>query len=277
MSIPVSLPVTPPQPNLASYGVQELGLFQSYSRDSYRAAFGIEAPAWDPSRVKKTWFDSSVDTSGAANVVIYKILGIDPKNTWTLRQLVIPAYEAATVNLPGAPVYPAYSVAPTRATRGGAFINPIYLSLESEARALMAELGGQGLVDGGNTTSYPAVYPPDEPRRTWDIVFQGQPENAGSLIFNRNAKGVGAPGHWDISLPVPVWVPAPVPPSGLNDSRPPREMPVRDLLPNEKLQAGLMGVSVVRLDLLQQASEQSGQFTPGDRDLLRRIYELVNK
>jgi hypothetical protein len=277
MSIPVSAPVVPPQPNLPAYGFQELALFRSYTRESYRAAFGIEAPPWDPSRLKKTWFDSTADRSDPSNVSVYKFFGRDAAGNWAIRQLVVPAQEAATVNLPGTQVYPPYVVAPTQATRGGAPVNPIYLSLESEARALMAELGGQGLIDEGNTSVFPIVYPAEEPRRAWNILFQGHAENAGALLFNRNAKGIGAPGHWDSSSQTPVWMPAPAPPSGLDDTRLPREMPVRDLFANEKLQTGLMGVSVVRIDLEQQSNEQSGQFTPDDRALLRQIFQIVNR
>src|SRR6266404_4533333 len=276
MSSPVSQPVIPPQPNLAVYGTQELALFKDYTRDTYRAAFGVEAPHWDPSRLKKSWFDSTADRSDPANVAIYKIVAKDQSGNWAIRQLVMPAQEAGAVNLPGAQVYPPYVVAPTQAARGGSGINPIYLSLESDARTLMAELGGQGLVDEVNTSVFLIVYPADEPRRAWDILFQGHAENAGSLLFNRNTKGIGAPGRWDLSSPTPVWVPAPLPPTGLDDTRPSREMPVRELLPNEKLQTGLMGVSVIRTDLQQQANELSGQFTPDDRATLQQILRIVS-
>lgn len=277
MSNPVSQPVIPPQPNLAFYGIQDLGLFKNYTRESYRAAFGIEAPAWDPAKVKKSWFDSTVDQSDAANVAVYKIAGKDPSNNWTIKQLVMPAREAATVNLPGAAVYPPYIVAPTQATRGGAVINPIYLSLEADARALMATLGGSGLVDEGSTPVFPVIYPSNEPRRSWNIMFQGQAENAGLLLLSRNRNGVGAPGNWDTTVATPVWVPAPPAPTGADDTRPPRDMPVRDMLPNEKFQLGLMGVSIMRTDLQQQSNEQSGQFTPADRQMLQQIYQIVSK
>src|SRR5947208_3404640 len=180
MSSAVSIPVVPPQPNLDAYGFQELGLFKNFTRDSYRSTFGVEAPAFDPSRVKKTWFDSTVDTSDPVNVAVYKIFGRDSSGNWAIRQIVIPAQEAASVNLPGAAAYPPYVVPPTQATRGGSVINSIYLSLESEARALLTSVGGEGLMDEGNTSVFPVVYPADEPRRTWDILFQGHAENVGS-------------------------------------------------------------------------------------------------
>jgi hypothetical protein len=54
-------------------------------------------------------------------------------------------------------------------------------------------------------------------------------------------------------------------------------MPARGLLANEKLQAGLMGVSVVRTDLQQQANQQAGQFTPDDRATLQQIYKILSQ
>ena len=271
MSNPISQPVVPAQPNLAAYGVQDLALFKTCTRESYHAAFGIQAPAWDPTRLKKTWFDSTVDVSAPGNVAVYKIAGQE-----TLKQMVMPAREAATVNLPGAVTYPTYIVAPTHATRGASPVNPDYLSLESEARALMATLGATALIEEGSTPVFPVVYPPEEPRRMWSIVVNGRVENAGILRLNLNSKGVGAPGKWSSSPLGLVWVPAPEPPTGLDDTRPPRDMPLRDLLPNERLQAGLMGVSVVRTDLEQQQDQHRGLFTADDRATLQRIYQIVS-
>jgi hypothetical protein len=277
MSTPVSQPVIPPQPDLEAYGVQELALFNTYTRATYQAAFGVQAPAWDPTRLTKTWFDSTVDTSNPANIATYQIVGTDPSNNWVIEPLTMPAPEAATVNLTGAITYPPYVVAPTDATRGGSVLNPIYLSLESDAQAFMIEFGGTSLLDEGATPVLPAIYPPDEPRRLWDVLINGTPVNVGALLQDMNANGVGAPGQWETSGGQPMWVAAPPAPTGSNDTRPPRPMPVRSLLPNEKLQTGLMGVSVVRTDLQQQANEQAGQFTPDDRATLQQIYQLVSQ
>jgi hypothetical protein len=277
MSTPVSEPVTPPQPDLEVYGVQELALFSTYTRDTYQAAFGMQAPAWDPTRLTKTWFDSTVDTSNPANTATYQIVTTDQTNAWVVASMTVPAQEAATVNLTGAVSYPPYVVAPTDATRGGSVLNPVYLSLESQAQTFMAQFGATTVIDEGATPEFPAVYPPDEPRRLWDIVINGIAVNAGALLLAMNAGGVGAPGAWDSTGGQPAWVPAAPAPTGANDTRPPRPMPVRSLLPNEKLQAGLMGVSVVRTDLQQQADQQAGQFTPDDRATLQQIYEIVNR
>ncbi len=274
MSNPISQPIVPPQPDQVYYGVQELALFKTYTRDSYLAAFGVHAPAYDPSRVLKSWFDSTVDTSDSGNVAVYRVIAQDSSGNWGVRQLVMPAAEAATVNLPGAVFYPPYVVSPTKATRGGSGINAEYLSLESDAKQILAEIGGTGLLDEGASAVFPVVYPADEPRRVWDVIFKGQPLNVGLLLAAKYANGVGAPGRWDTSGSDAVWVSDPPAPTGVTDTRPPRPVPVRDLLPNEKIQVGLMGVGILRTDLQQ---DSSGAFTADDRATLQQIYRIVSK
>ncbi|MBZ5632810.1 MAG: hypothetical protein LAO55_06725 [Acidobacteriia bacterium] len=274
---PVSEPMVPAQPSAESYSVQDLALFKSYSRQSYRAAFGIEAPAYDPSRLRKSWFDSTVDVSDPSNVAVYRVASQDQNGNAILRQIVIPAQEAAMVNLPGAIQYPPYIVAPTSATRDGSSINPVYLSLESDAQDLMKELGGNNLRQE-ELPPFTADYSSDEPRRPWEFLVRGSPVNVGALLLSRNAQGIGSPGHWDLSSPQPVWMPDPPAPTGADDTRSPREMPVRNLLPNEKLFTGLMGIQgVQRTDLQLTSDEASGKFTPDDRATLRLIYQAVSK
>ena len=210
-------------------------------------------------------------------MAVYHIAAQDQNGNGIVQQVVMPAQEAATVNLPGAILYPPYIVAPTIATRGGSGLNPIYLSLESDAQALMTALGGDTLQQE-DLPSFPATYPSDELRRLWDFMVQGRAVNAGSLLLARNAQGVGSPGHWDVSSAEPVWVPDPPGPTGADDTRPPRDMPIRDLLANEKLYTVLMGIlGVERTDLEQSADEASGKFTPDDRATLRLIYQAVSK
>ncbi|HLH41537.1 MAG TPA: hypothetical protein VKV74_01030 [Bryobacteraceae bacterium] len=277
MSNPVSQPVIPSQPDQLYYGVSALALFQTFTRDTYLSTFGIQAPPYDPSRVIKTWFDSTVDTSNPSNVALYNVVGQDNSGNWGLQQLVMPAQEAATVNLTGAVTYPPYVAAPTQATRGGSGINPLYMSLESDAQEIMTEIGGTTLLDEGSSPVFPVIYPANEPRRVWDVVFKGQPLNVGMLLSMKYANGVGAPGHWDTSGSDPVWVADPPPPTGVGDTRPPRPMPVRNLLPNEQFQTGLMGVGIIRTDLEQSQQAQNGQFTSDDRATLQTIYQIVSK
>jgi hypothetical protein len=220
---PTSVPVTPVQPAQASYGPDALALFKTFTRDTYLAAFGVRAPAWDISRPPKVWFDSTVDVSARANVAFYRVID-SSSGIPVLRQLVIPATEAAAVNLPGAVTYAPYVIAPTQTARLGAGVNPQYLSLQADATALMTKLGGSGLADEGASGQYPAIYPADELRRIWTFLIAGHPVNAGFLLAARNAGGVGAPGQWDLSTGFPQWVPAAAAPTGLDDQRAARPM-----------------------------------------------------
>lgn len=277
---PISQPAAQAQPAQVSYGVDSLALFPSYTRDSYRAAFGGEAPPWDPSRRSKTWFDSTVDVSNPRAGVTYTVVGQDADGRWRLGPLTLPAGEAATVNLPGAVVYPPYVVRPTNATRGGAPVSPLYLSLESEARALMLELGATGLLDEGINAFAPVFYPADEPRRMWALIGSGgQQNNAGGLLRMKNATGVGAPGHWRNTAGNVAWIADPAAPSGFDDPRPQVEMPVRSLLPNEELRPGVMGfgVLVYRTDLEQERAMRNGAFTQEDRKKLEEILRIVSR
>jgi hypothetical protein len=275
-SAPVSVPQPRPLPDAVTYGFSELALFTQYSRDSYRTAFNVDAPPYDATRLSKSWFDSTADTSHPENVSVYRILAQDSTGQWGTRQMVIPSSEAATVNLPGVVVYPPYVVASTGATRSGSTINPIYLSLQTDAQSLMVELGGSGLA-AEELAGFPTTYPADEPRRVWYFLLAGRPMNVGNLLYSKNWLGVGAPGHWDLSTGSPVWVADPPVVNGLNDTRPPRDMPVRDLYAQEKFQVGLMGTVIIRTDLQDASNDASGQFSAQDRIVLQQIFDAVTR
>jgi hypothetical protein len=277
--LPTSTPAAQPQPNQETFAIDALALFHTYTRDSYNAAFGVDAPAWDPARLSKSWFDSTVDTSQPSNLASYQMIGQDASGTWSILPYTMPASEAASVNIPGAVVYPPYVIASTDATRGGSPINPAYLSLEADAQSLMTALSGTGLFDDGATAVLPNVYQADEARRSWSFLWNGRTINVGELLVQQNAHGVGAPGHWDVSSGSPVWVADPLPPSGLDDTRPPRPVPVRALLPNEQLEPGPMGfgVQVLRTDLQLATAKASGAFTEDDRAMLTQILQIISK
>lgn len=280
MTTPHSQAVIPVQPPQDSYGFSELALFKSYSRERFRAEFGVEAPPFDPARLIKTWFDSAADTADPANVAVYKVIARDPKGQWGIRQMVLPASEAATVNLPGKVTYPLYVIAPTRAARAGVSgVWPVTLSLESEARALLAELGLSNaiLYDEGAGSAMPVDYG-DDPRRMWNFAHKGQSYSVGGLLASKHREGIGAPGRWVIGETI-EWIADPPAPTGLDDTRPPRELPVRDLLPNERIAQTLMGALIVRTDRQQALAEATGQFTAADRavllDIQRRLADLA--
>jgi hypothetical protein len=217
-------------------------------------------------------------------LVTYKVLCPDGNGGLSFAEMTLTVPEASTVNLPGAIAYPPYVITRSGAERGpGAVINSALLSLESEARELMTKLGGTDLVDQGATSVFPVVYAPDEPRRMWAFIdHNGHQVNVGALLQGKNAQGVGAPGLWDTSSGDPVWVPAPPAPTGLNDTRPGRSVPMRDLLANEELRTVLVGLGIpetqiVRTELEQQAALKSGAFLQSDRQMLVDILKAVTK
>ena len=281
MANPVSVPFSQPQPNQLSYGIELLALFQSYTRESYFSTFGVEAPPWNPARPRKAWFDSSLGHSDPAAVHSYQFLAPDQGGNWAVQSFQLGAAEAAAINLPGSFTFPPYLPAPTGTNRGGTPVSPVYLSSVADAEALLLELKGASLFDDGMRGLIPVVYPPDEQRRMWAINFSnGQQLNVGLLLGARNANGVGSPGHWDLSSGSPVWVADPPAPAGLDDTRSPRPVPVRALLPNEALcpvmtAIGPVGVQVVRTDLERKAAEQSGAFLPSDRAMIEQILHLL--
>src|SRR5215831_20715038 len=69
----------------------------------------------------------------------------------------------------------------------------MYLSLQTDAQEIMTEVGGTSLLDEGNTPVFPVIYPANEPRRVWDVVFKGEALNVGMLLSMKYANGVGAP------------------------------------------------------------------------------------
>jgi len=169
--------------------------FSIYTRASYFAAFGKPAPPADPTKRAKAWIGSGTFSflQGMALVV-----------------QTVPTSEN-DVNIEGSGPYPAYVLAPTKASPNGANglpYNPLYLSLQSDAQALMQTLGGSNLADEGANGIL--TYPADEPRREWEFDMpNGVKINAGAMIFIRNMGGVGSPGHWNTAGASPIWVPDP--------------------------------------------------------------------
>ena len=286
MNSPVSMPLAPPQPDQDIFSPTALALFREYTRESYRSTFGLDAPPWDPARLYKSWFDSSTFIP-QPNTVAYRTFGQDATGAWGLQNLTLTFADAASVNLPGEITYPKYLVSPTGATRGSSSMSANYLSLESDARTLLPAFGGTSLVDQGITPVFTVVYPAGEARRMWAIVTpNGNQLNVGLLLIERNAGGVGSPGHWDTaddsaSGGYPKWMADPAAPSGLDDTRPHCAMPVRALLPNERIGMQTLGVFdspvIMRTDLGQAAAELAGHFTPSDRQILTEVYRILSK
>jgi hypothetical protein len=225
------------QPDAAAYSLDQLALFNTYSRDSWRnreGGDGSQAPPFDPSRKAKRWYDPEAAKKGPSELMSYKIQG--GTGSAHMVAITMTAGEAAKVNLMGVYTYPPYIVRPT-----GANTNPYNLTTLEEANALNAELNKDVTplppVEENNygSATFPLIYPPDENRRIYQISFKGLAGfRVAALLQQKFAFGIGAPGHWDLSTSVPHWehenqiV-------GENMTPVPQEwgVPLRDLLANE--------------------------------------------
>ena len=168
-ALPGSLPTIKPQPDRVQYGVSEIALFKNYmTREEYRAYTGENA-TFDVARRPKYWWDSSVDLSDLEEPISYQVVRM-VKGVWQVVTITMPAYEAATVNIP----------------------------------------------ETLNTAATP-----------------GMPEYQARIR--------------------PQW-----------------ELPIRQLLPNERLDNFMNVCVVIRTDL-ELGAQSNGSFTAADRDLLRKI------
>ena len=92
-----------------TYSLDRLYLFPLYqTRDSYTQATGQEAPAFDPQRPPKYWFDPEAEKSLRRNVVYDTVvcylenggLLLDEAGKPQVESMILLKQEAATVNIP---------------------------------------------------------------------------------------------------------------------------------------------------------------------------------
>lgn len=271
--------------------------FPTYTRASFQAAAGIQAPTWNPAYPIKDWCDPAAKAGVDSTYQVWNGSDTAP----ALVPLTIPGAEAMTVNLPGAPVFAPYVPAPTLATRQTSFagmffapqkVDPLTLSSRADADRLAAiagatvmdpSLANQFLVWNWNgETRRPYVLVP--PGFTGDATVGGQ--NVGAILAAVNAQGVAAPGHFSASqlaLHVLTWVPETAP-SGLDvTARVPEPMALR---PGETLAPMLVGPGVFSVVVLAQGEQAPGVgaaagspdgFGASDRAMLTFVHDAIQK
>ncbi|MEN6535359.1 MAG: hypothetical protein ABFD89_16970 [Bryobacteraceae bacterium] len=248
------VPQVPAQPDKATYQATELQLSPRLTRDIYQKMFNEQAPAYDPARRIKRWFftntvSGSTDQSGV--MVEFKVF--DDK-TGKFETIAMTAKEAATPNLPGTVVYEKY-VNPTATVAQLQVINALGqvmlagqtgmnlvepMLLQSVVDEAAAQLSIALVVEESTVPSpFKLVYG-SETRRKMNVVLpSGQKIDGPSFVANRFAKGIFAPGKWSLNSDnQPVFTPD-VPVDGEQDVRPEVSIPVRSLLPNEKVESRL--------------------------------------
>jgi hypothetical protein len=284
---PTSLPVRPQQPAQPFYAISVLALFHTYTRETYLAAFGVQAPDFDPQRRVKSWFDSSVDPSLTPSATYTAF----DQHSGNMTLITLPSAEAASVNLPGHRTYDAY-LPPASTTRqvltnGGSLELPVDdLCTPEEAQMIAADFGISFAAmreDHGDPLSGSIVYDPKDPRRVYRVDYKGL-SNLIAAVFVREkyAAGVGSPGHWDFSGEEPRWIAT----KQATDQAAgdPIPVPCRPLLGNEKLeQSTLPGAYQIRRTDMGPApsagasNAAGGGFTDDDRALLHGIDAKLSK
>lgn len=257
--IPTSLPAIPAQPELPSYGITALSLFQPWTRETFQAAFGQQAPPYDPSQPTRTWFDTSAQPGPYLAI---QVTGGSP----AIVPLPMPA-NVALPNLAGAYRYPAWvnsSSTPAQIQWPGfapePLGNPAELCSLADAQAVAAALPSGTTVSEDSMDA--SVIWGSETRRMYVVNIPGGPSlNAAFLraMMTRQITdpqgnvlgGAGAPGSFIISGDNASWNLTPDP--GLT-AGPALPVPCRPLLPNEVFEAGLLGagVMIVRTDMQPQ-------------------------
>ena len=257
-------------PDAAQYPVQTLNLYPTWTRDTYLAAFGVQAPPFDASKPVKNWF--------ATDATQFTCFDFDKK---AFVPVTMDATTAASVNLTGAYNYSAYAPPVNIATWmffgtlqsvTSGFVRP------ADAQAVAASLGGTAVermsVNGG-----PFVYQSSD-SKLYDVVI---PNVQGSfpadlLMQMWTHAGVGHAGSWsDPTKSWPSFTPTPDYTQPQNNTPVGPSVPVRALNPVEQLQFSMMGVLVIRTDKQSQPSPAGGSFTDIDRQNLVECHTMLQK
>ncbi len=291
LSLPAQVPTPQAQPSTATYSVKVLELLPSYTRDTYESTFGKQAPAFDPNRAPKSWFDSTAGTSPKTYNNVNTAQSTPVWSTFTLS-----GPEAASINLPGLPHF-------------ARFVNPVVQSnvtfkcnlpncaatqapigqqatLE-EAQAMLGEIGDPNLSITDIGVPKPGCtfcYSKNNPGSSVSIYYIGS-MNVADYWPNRNVNGVGYPGKWVKSFSGNYQFVADVLTDGSSTTFQPIPVPERTLLANEKFKTvvlGLIPVSVLtRTDIVDTDPQTGGNssggggFTDSDRKLLQDIHKAL--
>lgn len=275
---PTSIPTAPPPPtDQQAYGLGNLKMVQGFTRASYEAAFGVQAPNFNPALSPKPWFDSS---AVAGTPSVYQTVALDKSDKPAYVSFTLPGEQAASVNLAGNRHYDKYVPAPTGTTQFGFTgaqipVDPANLVTPTQAASIASVLGGT--VQEFESARAPLSYPPNEDRR-WFLIDFGNNVllQAGYLVAQMYGNGVGAPGHWVNTPGDPHWVSDFVPPAPVNNLLPEVSYPMRQLNADEHfIQTGLGGsvIQVVRgLLPVEKQAQGGGGFTDTDRKKLDALW-----
>jgi hypothetical protein len=241
-------------------------------RTDFEDTTGEQPPPFDPSRPPKHWRSGAVGTSP-----VYKYQSID-RGKGTYFDAQIEAGMVSRLNLPGRYRYPDWNPKTTEAqTESGHRLGGGQICLESQALRLMEELGALGQTAGPFESKHMGgsriIYPADEKRRVWSIVFKGRVHNGGLLLSFRNRPGVGYPGEWVDSDPDPMFrAITPVTKNAL----PSIAIPYRPLRGDERFVRDLMGNLAVGIGEPDSDEDGGGASLDALERIERKLDELMS-
>lgn len=218
------------------------------TREEYVDRFGIQPAPWDSSRALQSWFDAGADPGAPYRYRTFKDGQVVDR--------VIPGAYAATPNLTGPYIFPAYVLKPTTALvlfdGVGQQMPAEWLTSAAEAQELAREIEGDIGVEITVRERTPLPIQTfdygTETRRVHELVGLGSPPLAGRLLRDRSAvygHGVGSPGHWDLRDTQLLWVPEPQN-TGAEEafSKAAAPVPCRDLVEGERaVDLGFFGIA----------------------------------
>lgn len=170
--------------------IQFKNLTQYGDRTAYLVATGKQAPPFDPSKPIRLWVDPGV--------AVEQFFNGNAGSPAFVPQTFSPG-ELDAPNLTGAPTYPVYTPAATKATwMGGAPLPAQYLCSQSDAQLVATAVGGT-LANGVDTYRRLGVLfglDTSDPRQPWVISVDGTTQFAGPMVVAMYANGIGAPGSF---------------------------------------------------------------------------------
>lgn len=287
---PVSTPVVPAQPTTATYGLSALNEFQTYTRASYLAKFGVQAPAYNPAAPPRTWFDTSALPGP------YLVVSVNTAQT--------PPAQLVPMAVPVSIGYPNLS---------GAFQYPLYVNFPSSTTAVQVLPGAPtslpvqvtNICSVGDAQTVANSFGPgtaitidpsyntgmtwnSETRRPYDVTpVGGQPLNACNLLLTMThmnfstdgtyaSGGFGAPGFWsNASSSNPTWTPTPDP--GLNPVGTPVPVPARSLLANEAFAIGPLATVDIVNTSVPSNSQGGSALTAAQQLYMYNVLDVMNK
>lgn len=282
----INKPVVPAQPKDARYGVEKLYLTPVLTREKYFELFGEEAPYYDPARKPKRWFFSDVveGSEDPANELI-QFLVWDP-NKRAIVPLIMTKLEASLPNIPGVVKFQEYKNSETTSAKlfgptgeGGDGYSPLngrYLVDPIVAGTVLKEINkdlGTKFVAELNPDPWPwkTVYG-SETRRNLNFVSGDEVRSAALVLEHRFRNGLGHPGKWVREKDGELTFELLVVPSGSGDPRPEVNIPVRPLLPNERIESTPFGSTIVRTDLTtNEPAPGTGSLTAAQDALLKTL------